>query len=84
MSKLQRALRQRRTCQQQLQAHRRDGLCAADQLKRLYQRHLGLALGSAAGAGLLSGWHGSRRLRPPTPLLRAAMSWSMLLLRGLF
>ncbi len=84
MRKLRRALRQRRACQQQLQVHRHDAVYAADQLKLQYQRHLGLALGGAAGVGLLSGWNGNRQLRPPTPLLRAAFSWSMLLLRGLF
>lgn len=82
MATLRHALRQRRLCQQEVQACRQDATAASGVLHEQYRKHVVLLLGSAAAGGALLGRHGGK-LKPPKPLLRAAFSWSMLLIRGL-
>lgn len=82
MSKLRQALRERRRYKERLQIHQRRAGTASYVLHAEYRRHSLLLLTAASAAGFLAGRH-SDRIRPPRPMLRAAVSWSMLLLRGL-
>lgn len=82
MSKLRQALRERRQYSERLQFHQRHAATAAWVLRAEYRRHWLLLLTTASATGFLMGRH-SDRVRPPRPMLRAAFSWSMLLLRGL-